>query len=336
MMEMHNTNKMISFLVFLISFTCILNAQKSDLELLQNEIKRLEQISGGTVGVGIIHLENHTQLMFNNDQTFPMASCFKVPVAIRLLQRVEEGTLTLDSMINVTARDIHPGSGTISRLLDDPGVSLSVLNLLELMMLISDNSAADLCLELSGGPVGVNEMLHSNHIEGLSVDRPTLALIANWLGAPVAAEQKMTMDEFREVVKAVNEVQQEESMENFSNDPRDQSSPGAMALLLQLLWNGQLLNKEYTDLLLDIMYRCETGELRIKGILPPDIRVAHKTGTIGKTANDVGIIDLPDDAGHVIVTIFVKDSAMDVADREKSIAHIARAVYDYFLFHKTE
>jgi len=66
--------------------------------------------------------------------------------------------------------------------------------------------------------------------------------------------------------------------------------------------------------------------------LPEVTVVAHKTGTIGGTTNDVGIITLPDGAGHVIVTAFVKDSTRPVPEREKAIAEVARAAHDYFLF----
>ena len=54
--------------------------------------------------------------------------------------------------------------------------------------------------------------------------------------------------------------------------------------------------------------------------------------TIGGTTNDVGIITLPFDAGHIVAAVFVKQSEADVEDRELVIAHIARAVHDYFLF----
>ena len=81
------------------------------------------------------------------------------------------------------------------------------------------------------------------------------------------------------------------------------------------------------------MLRCETGENRIKGLLPPDTRVMHKTGTLGiGVANDVGIIQLPENAGNVVAAIFVKESKADPATQERAIAQIARAAYDYFLF----
>jgi beta-lactamase class A len=72
-------------------------------------------------------------------------------------------------------------------------------------------------------------------------------------------------------------------------------------------------------------------------MLPPATRVAHKTGSLspaegirgGRTVDDVGIIDLPNGAGHVVTVVFVKNAG-DAARGERAIAHIARAAYDYF------
>jgi beta-lactamase class A len=108
-----------------------------------------------------------------------------------------------------------------------------------------------------------------------------------------------------------------------------------MARLLSKLWRKEALSPTSSDRLVDIMFRCETGLLRIKGLLPPAIRVAHKTGTlsIGVT-NDVGILELPDGAGHVVLTVFVKEAKASPEAQERAIAQIGRAVYDYFLFNR--
>lgn len=60
--------------------------------------------------------------------------------------------------------------------------------------------------------------------------------------------------------------------------------------------------------------------------------VAHKTGTIGRTTNDAGVITLPGDAGRVVMVAFVKESDLPIPDRERAIADAARAAYDYFQF----
>jgi beta-lactamase class A len=149
---------------------------------LRAEIDRFARAGGGTVGVSALHLESGEAISVNGDEPFPMASTFKVPIAVRLFQRVDAGEVDLATMITLTERDIHPGSGEISQLLDDPGVSLSVLNLTELMLLISDNSATDLVLRAAGGAEAVNGRLRELGITDIRVDRPTIRLIADWSG----------------------------------------------------------------------------------------------------------------------------------------------------------
>src|SRR5439155_21648941 len=58
---------------------------------LADEIQRLSAISAGKVGVGIIHLESGRELFINRDEPFPMASTFKVPVAVQILTLVDSG-----------------------------------------------------------------------------------------------------------------------------------------------------------------------------------------------------------------------------------------------------
>jgi len=76
---------------------------------------------------------------------------------------------------------------------------------------------------------------------------------------------------------------------------------------------------------------------RLKGLLPLGTRVAHKTGTIGGSTNDVGVIDLAGEAGHVVTVVLTKESRLpDGPAREAVIAHIGRAVHDYFTFTRPE
>jgi beta-lactamase class A len=278
-------------------------ADDAALGRLAREVGRLAGGSGGVVGVSAIHLETGRRVSLNGGERFPMASTFKVPVAVQLLTRVDKGEVRLDQMVELQASDLHPGSGTLTDLFNKPGLALSVRNLLELMMLISDNSATDVLVRMAGGPQEVTARMRELGIGGIDVNRPTDLLIADWLKAP----------------------------KEFEVDSRDTSTPDSMADLLARIYRKDILKQESADLLLDIMRRCRTGGARLKGILPKNTVVAHKTGTIGGSANDVGIMTLPD-GGHVAIAVFVKSSTLDTAVRERVIAEIARAVYDFFLF----
>jgi beta-lactamase class A len=327
---------------FLVSFVAALvlavpmHAQATDptLRRLETEIARLSTISGGKVGVGIIHLETGRELFVNGAESFPMASTFKVPIAVELLTRVQAGTVRLDSMISLRPSDLHPGSGTLTGLFNDPGVTLSVHNLLELMLLISDNSATDLVLKVAGGPAAVNARSAALGITGVSVDRPTIQLIADVVGVKdLGPESTWSIARFDSLTRTVTPAQRLGARASFYQDRRDTSTPEGMARLLAKIWRGDALDATRTAQLLDIMLRCETGAARLKGVLPPNTAVRHKTGSLGiGVTNDVGIIDLPDGAGHVVVAVFVKEAMSDVASQERAIAQIARAAYDYFTF----
>ncbi len=303
--------------------------------VLEREFARLAAAEDGKVGVAAIHLESGRAAMLNSAESFPMASTYKVPIALRLLDRVDRNEISLDQMIELQPGDIHPGSGTISRLLDDPGVALSLRNLLELMLLISDNSATDLVLRAAGGSAKVNVRLAELKVNGVRVNRPTEQLIADWLGiSDDTPEEQRTPEHFRKLYRELTDEQKEAAASRFDQDPRDTATPAGMGDLLVKVWKGQALSLESTELLIDIMRRCETGNGRIKGMLPPGTEVAHKTGTIGGTTNDVGVITLPDGAGHVVMTVFVKESTRDVSEREAVIAQISRAAHDFFLFNR--
>ncbi|MCC6316352.1 MAG: class A beta-lactamase [Gemmatimonadaceae bacterium] len=304
------------------------------LERLRTEIQRLSTAARGKVGVGLIHLESGRELFVNGDEGFPMASTVKVPIAVQLLTRVDRRQVRLDSMITVQASDLHPGSGTLSNLFDDPGVVLSLRNLTELMLLISDNSATDIVLRSAGGGSAVNERLAALGVTGISANRSTIQLIADAIGVTdLGPESAWTLSGFAAKARQVSPEASKAAATAFYRDPRDTATPLGMARLLQKLWKGEALSRPNTDLLLDIMLRCETGAMRIKGLLPPGTDVRHKTGSLGiGVANDVGIVTLPDGAGHVVMTIFVKESLVDAVAQERVIAQVARAAYDYFLF----
>lgn len=300
-------------------------------ERLQNEVARLAAISDGEVGLSAVHLDSGRRVSLHPDDRFPMASTFKVPVAVQLLSRVDRGEIKLDQMITLQPGDLHPGSGTLTNLFNKPGVELSVRNILELMMLISDNSAADISLRLAGGAEAVTSKMRELGIPGINVNRSTAYLISDWLGASLPPEKDWTPEVFRAAYAAVTPQQRAVANDRFNHDPRDTAQPAAMETLLEKIYARNVLKPETSDLLLDIMSRCQTGEARIRGFLPPKTAVAHKTGSIGGSINDVGIVTLPDNAGHVVISLFIKQSSKEDVS-ERTIAQISRAIYDYFLF----
>ena len=302
----------------------------------EQEVARLSQLSGGVLGVAAIHIESGKRFSQHGGVRFPMASSYKIPIAVQLLTRVDSGMYSLDQLVEVTKADMHPGSGMIAERFNwpgalKPGLALSVRSLLELMLLISDNSATDICLRLAGGPEKVNACMKRLGITGLSVDRPTAYLISDWLGIAMDPRQPWSSSRFDSLEKTLTPDMMMKSSASFDADLKDTSTPDAMSELLLKIYGQPILKADSKALLLDIMARCETGLTRLKGALPPNTVVMHKTGTIGMTANDVGIITLPGDGGHLVISVFTKSSLKPLPERERAIAEVTRALHDYFL-----
>ena len=303
-----------------------------------NGLARLEQQMGAlakstdaAVGVSATHIESGRTVSLRGTEPFPMASAFKLPVAVQALTLVDEGKLALDRMVTLTAADLHPGSGDLSELMFHPGLSISVENLMELMLVISDNSAADLVLREAGGPAAVTARMRALGFNAIRVDRPTVLLLAAWQGLKtVPPESQWAHDLWDKLFDAVPEAEHMRARRAQTADPRDTATPEEMTRLLVRLWKRELLSAKSTEELIAMLDRVRTGKGRLKGMLPPGTEVGHKTGSLGGVANDAGIVTLPDGAGHVAITVMTKGSARPDEVSEKAIAEIARTVYDYF------
>jgi beta-lactamase class A len=304
------------------------------LERLQAQITRAAAGARGSVGVAIKHLESGVEVYLNADEPFPMASTFKLPVLVELYAKAKDGKLSWDELVDIGPLDQHLGSGELAPLYDPPGIKLSLHNVANLMMLISDNSAADICLAKAGA-ADVNARLKALRIQGIRVDRPCQELILDYGSQDTAKLKNLTLKELREAMPRTGPRTDEARWaldDRYAADPRDQATPRAFVTLLEKIWRGEVVDRASSDAILETMKRCTTGAQRIKGLLPRDTIVAHKTGSMGGVFDDVGIIYLPENTGHVAIAVLTKSARASSADAEKAMAEIARFAFDYFLF----
>lgn len=302
---------------------------------LEAEMARLAAQVPGRVGAVAVHVETGRIARLNADEGYPMASVVKFPIALLLMTQVDRGQIRLDEEIVVTRADIQPGSGLLGNTLPHPGIRLSVANLLEIMMTESDNSATDRLLALVGGPAAVSAHLRALGVTQTRVDRSIRDLLADAAGiAAPAVGEAFTRRVYNERVAALPTGARELARQRFELDLRDTADPDEMSLLLARLMRGELMSPASTAFLMAVMDRTTTGRNRLRGMLPEGTPVAHKTGTLSGTTNDIGIITLPNGAGHVAVSVFVKQSPATSREREPAIAQIARAAHDFFLFNR--
>lgn len=265
---------------------------KSEISILQKTISACS----GDIGICAIYKEGNFKISIKGDERFPMASTYKIAIAAYALKLWETHFLDLEKKIDIMPEDLRMGSGILTYRLTVPGVSLSLKNLVRLMIEESDNTASDLVLNLCGGPQAVTDFLARYNITGMSIDSSILEFFAD--------EQLLESD-------------------------RDTTTPEAMANFLLTLQRGEIISAQSFEFLFDCMKKCRTGVNRIKAGLPDSLVVGQKTGTMTGIVNDVGIITLPGSQVVLVIAIFIKNARSSIQECEQTIAQITRRIYEY-------
>lgn len=291
-----------AFFKIALCFFLLSNASFAQQTKLRSEIETISTQAKGIVGVGIVDLKTKEMLLINGNHKFPMQSVFKFPLAMAILDLVEKGKYKLDQKIHVTKAELDPK--THSPMRDkhlNQDFDITVGELLSYSVSESDNNACDILFGLAGGTEKVNEYIHGLGVKDIAI---------------VATEKEMS--------------------KSWDVQYRNYCRPAAMLQLLEIVHQRSKLSKQSHDFLWKIMVAGPTGAKRIKGLLPKDIVVAHKTGTSGSNdkgvtaaTNDVGIMKLPDGRSIAIV-VFVSDAMADQDTRELVIARVAKAAVDHY------
>ena len=300
-----------------------------DLAALTARLERIIQTSPGDVGVALVHVESGAHLSIHGDRRFPMASVYKLPIAIEALAQVSEGKLGVGREVTLAANDIR-ACCTLSRRYPRGGVTLTLGDLIELMIVESDNTAVDAVLKLVGGPAVVERRLRARGFDAININRYDAQISLEMTGVREAIpESEWTLDRQRRLIADVTPADLRAARARYTSDPRDTTTPDEMAALLVRLQRGELLPWPYGEQLIERMSHAKTGPRRLKGRLPAETIVAHKTGTTDVVINDVGIITLPANGGHLVLAVFVTNGGR-VSVMQNAIAEIAAASYESF------
>ena len=280
----------------------------------------------GRIGFAAQEIGGDEVIAFNGDETFAMASTYKVAIAAAVLDRVDRGELSLDQLVEVPLDMFVTGVNALAETFPHPGIQLSVANLIEVMITESDNTATDVSMDLAGGSAAVTEYLRRLGITDFRVDRTTREILMDFYGLSAVTPEAIAQAISNNPALVMAQVNPNP---DFEADPRDHATPLAMLQLLLAIDGGTAMSPESREFLLGVMSRTRTGPGRLKGLMPRGTPVAHKTGTAGGIANDVGYVTLPD-GRRFAIAVFTNSSETSESDRERAIAEIARMLFDYF------
>lgn len=130
-----------------------LGALKTQVQVLATENPTL------TAGIFLVDLDTGSYLNFNGDTAFASASTIKVPILVAFFQAVEDGKVQLDQMLTLKPEHIVGGSGEMQD--DAPGKKYSALEVAKNMIVVSDNTATNMMIELLGGAEVLNPLFAS-------------------------------------------------------------------------------------------------------------------------------------------------------------------------------
>jgi beta-lactamase class A len=322
-------------------------AKNSEADLLK-KINAIEKNSNAIIGISAVYIEKNQSISHNSQKRFFMASTIKLPIALALLNMVDNKKESLNRTIKLDVSNSVPGSGTLHYAIEKKKTAFPLLQILKFMLANSDNSASDAILHRVKGPQQVTKYMNELGFKNIVINRSILEMMMDsnhvdhsYLNTP------RSVYSWKRIFNSIPLKQKMQAWQRFEKDTRDTTTPDEMAKLLVKVYKNKVLSESSTNVLLNIMGNCRTGRSRIRGLLPPNVKVAHKTGTwaIGELnylrypgskklyrfASDVGIITLPNNKGHIAIAVYVKSKAASDYTRNRAIALSSRAVYDHFM-----
>jgi beta-lactamase class A len=303
---------------------------------LSEEWRRIAEATDGRVGAAALHLTSGRSVSLNGDERFPLASVCKVPIAMNILALVDEGKLALNQEIEVLPRDVVSSVSDIAARWTAQRRRFLLNETIELMVARSDNTAVETLFRIGGEGPAMAARFREWKVEGVRVDRSERQCGLDRNGVEhYPPPSEWTDGTINALIAKTTPAARYRATRRYLADPRDTGTPNGTVQLLARAFRGEVLSKSSTARLIEILRATTTFPTRLKGLLPPGTIVAHKTGStgtvLGLTAatNDSGVIFLPD-GGQLAVSVYVKGSTRGDAQRDRVIARIARAAFNYY------
>jgi len=267
-------------------------------ENIQEEITNLLKLVEGDVSVFFYDFNSNRQYMLNENEPFNTASLMKVVVGLQLVQLFETGkleeTATIElknSFASKQDKSLFHLSETIDgdkSLYSKIGLQVSVLDLLELMITKSSNLATN----------NLFELIENN------------CSIANLL-----AELEMTDTK---IVRGV------EDQKAYDAGLINTTTAADLVKLYQYIRYGVSAENKSITLLYEIMKRQEHNSI-IPALLPKNLHIAHKTGTLKSTIHDAALIS--SNTGKNYMLILLSKNLRDKALATTTFAKISETLY---------
>jgi beta-lactamase class A len=264
-------------------------AHAEESQSLNAALSKLEQQLGGRIGVVAIDTGSGKRIGFRSDERFPMCSSFKMVLAGAILKKSVDTPALMQKQIAIAAADMVFHAPITGK---HQGGSLTIEALSDAVVRYSDNPAANLLLKEVGGPAGLTAFARS------------------------IGDTEYRSDRFETELNTA-----------IPGDPRDTTTPAAMAGTVQALVLGKALPPAQQKQLKDWMLGNTTGNAKIRAGVPAGWAVADKTGNCGRygTTNDIGLM-YPPGRAPIALAIYTARIKQEDEGSDATIAAVAKLV----------
>jgi len=253
---------------------------------LQRGLTALERKHGGRLGVAILDSASGKLVTQRGDERFALCSTFKFLAAAFVLLRIDRQEESLTRRVVYAKDDLVTYSPTTEK---HVAGGLTIAEICEAAMVLSDNTAGNLLLDSFGGPAGLTAFMRS-------------------LGDTVSRLDR----------------RETELNEATPGDPRDTTTPLAMLDMLRKIVLGSLLSASSREQLIAWLVANKTGNKRLRAGAPQGWRVGDKTGGGSNGAtNDIAVIWPPDRAPILVAAYYAEARATD-DERNAVLAEVGR------------
>ncbi len=255
---------------------------------MEDSIRAIVKETDAVVGVAVLDLTDQRAFYLNADAVYPTASTIKIGVLAELYRQHERGSgAKLGDLYTVNAKDGVGTEGILQSM--SAGVSrITNQDLALLMVSLSDNSATNVL-----------------------IDRVGMDNVNAWL-AQLGLERTRLRRRMLDVKAA------QEGRENTS-------TPRELVTMLRSIHEGRVFDKRTTEDFLEMLSTLKSSY--IPRLLPADLMIANKPGSLDAVRNDAGIVFVP---GRPFAIAVMTTFARDELAAEQSIARITREAWSYF------
>ncbi|MGM0851178.1 MAG: serine hydrolase [Bacillota bacterium] len=254
-------------------------------KLLEERILDTIDKSIGRVSVAI-DLPSYS-IQINNDTPYSAASLIKVPIFLEGFRQAEQRNIDLNETVMVPKEDRVGGAGVLSTLSEN--ISLTVEDLLTLMIIVSDNTATNLIIDRLG----------SDAINNL----------CNFLALKHTKLSRKLMD-FQAIEQGYN---------NFT-------SASDIITCLRILDQGQLFSEQSREKMLYILNQQQFDTKLPARMDREKVFIANKTGELPGVEHDCAIVRSQEKTAYIAVLI---DELGENESARDTIAKIGKFLYDY-------